>query len=47
MRKSPDPETRIPALTAIAGCETNEPVNPIVAQGLSDRVPEVREASLH
>lgn len=47
VRKSPDPETRIAALTAIVGRETNEPVNPIVAQGLSDRATEVREASLH
>lgn len=47
VRKSPDPETRIAALTAIVGRETNEPVNPIVAQGLSDQASEVREASLH
>ncbi len=47
LRESQNPATRMAALNGIAGRETDEPVNPIVAQGLSDRAPEVREAALN
>ena len=46
LRESQEPATRLAALNSIANRETNEAVNPIIAQALSDRAPEVREAAL-
>ena len=46
LRESPDPATRIAALSSIAGREIDGPVNAIVVKGLTDRAPEVREAAL-
>jgi hypothetical protein len=46
MRESQGPATRLAALNSIANRETNEAVNPIIAQALSDRALEVREAAL-
>lgn len=46
LRESPDPATRIAALSSIAGREVDGSVNAIVVKGLSDRAPEVREAAL-
>lgn len=46
LRESQEPAARIAALNGIAHRETSEAVNPIIAQALSDRAPEVREAAL-
>ncbi len=46
LRESPDSATRIAALSSIASLETNDAMNAIVVKGLSDRAPEVREATL-
>ena len=46
LKESQEPATRLAALNGIANRETSEAVNPIIAQALSDRAPEVREAAL-
>lgn len=46
LKQSQEPAARLAALNSIANRETNEAVNPIIAQALSDRAPEVREAAL-
>lgn len=46
LKESQEPAARLAALNSIANRDTNEAVNPIIVQALSDRAPEVREAAL-